>query len=71
MKTTREREFDRYVETREHWMRAAFKRFLVNKDGAVYGTVYDAQLNDIQKSIIRYGIDGTLQRDVWNQVYFE
>lgn len=51
---------------------AAYIGPLVNEDGDTYGHRYDGKkLTAFQKDLLKYGEDGTLQRDVWNQVWFE
>jgi hypothetical protein len=50
---------------------SAYKRPLINEEGQCYGHVYSDALDDEAKGYLEYGFDGTLQRSVWEQIWYE
>jgi len=50
---------------------SAYKRPLLNEEGQCYGHVYSDTLDNEAKGCLEYGFDGTLQRSVWEQIWYE
>jgi len=65
-----EQYWDDRVKNYETWTTNTYLGPLTNQDNQVYCESYHESLDPVERAILKNGIDGTLQRDVWNQVMF-
>lgn len=65
-----EQYYDNRVQTFEIWSTNTYLGPLTNNEGRIYCECYNEELDQIERSILKHGIDGTMQRDVWNQIMF-